>query len=262
MQILIAQTVLSNGGRARDLRASVCAWEDRRIDYRARLAAHATAGRASGFDRDIAFIEQCFTWIDPYQVDDRGIAQYIEHVRYLTKALGIKIHLFDPWNSHDYAMGVGEAEHLYIRRVLTLLTALSKELGVLIIVVAHLTKGSSAEAGRIKPFKVSEAAGSKDFGARAEAGICVARSTYLSAVIDGDIADPLISESDITVARAKGIFRGGDHMICVIDKLKVEGTGPNEMGQRGAYAFSLDKRDNQLIIDSPATHILRKLWRL
>jgi hypothetical protein len=266
--ILALASLVSEVGCRRDLQMSICAWEDERSDLQDRTFRFCMGGvgpeqrdeytRRANLYQDM--MDRRLHWIAPYEMNDRGLQQYIDHVRAITQ-LGIKVHIFDPWNSHDPELEPGERENHYIRRLMNQLHKLTKELGIVIIIITHTPKSATQDIGKIKPIRLKDASGSGDFATRADIGLCVVRTSYLAGLIKREITDDQdIDGRCVTNAiEAHGGWRPvEEHLILSVDKIKIEG----RMGQRGVFAFVLDKALNNIALDPVATALLQRIWRV
>jgi hypothetical protein len=101
-------------------------------------------------------------------------------------------------------------------------------LGIILIVVTHVSAKSYDESGAIKPFRVANASGSVQFGNKADRGICILRTNALG---------------------EKASLDAEDHMVLHFDKFKDEET----MGRKGTIACVLDTKTVTLTLDPGAT---------
>jgi hypothetical protein len=134
---------------------------------------------------------------------------------------------------------------------------LTRELGVIFLLVTHLPKSGYTESGGVKPFRIVNAAGSAEFGNKADHGFCVARTSIISDLLRGDRTDQRFSEALLRTIRDRlGPCKGREHVILAVDKVKVE----PDMGRRGALAYVLDPTANNLIFDAAGTQIAATIW--
>lgn len=244
---------------------SVIAWEDRRRGFRERLwrtAIGASMEESAEHNIDCLAavdLERRVFWTEPLKVDDRTIVAQFERMRYLTKVHGVKAHVLDPWNEFDHDTS-GEQETTYIRRIMMEAAKLTRDLGVVFFLVTHLPKSGYTESGKIKPFRIVNAAGSAEFGNKSDHGFCIARTTILSNILRGTIEHPDFEPEEIgriTREHGQGLVEAGvEHVILATDKVKVE----PDMGRRGVQAYVLDKAKNDLILDHAATQVVKRLW--
>lgn len=244
---------------------SVIAWEDRRRGFRERLwrtaiGASMEESAEQNIDCHAAVeLERRVIWTEPLKVDDRTIVAQFARMRYLTEVHGVKAHVLDPWNEFDHDTS-GEQETTYIRRIMMEAAKLTRDLGVVFFLVTHLPKSGYTESGKIKPFRIINAAGSAEFGNKSDHGFCIARTTILSNILRGTVDHPDFEPEEIgriTREHGQGLVEAGvEHVILATDKVKVE----PDMGRRGVQAYVLDKSKNDLVLDPAATQVVKRLW--
>jgi hypothetical protein len=247
------------------IEVSVCAWEDELVDYKARLRAFSTCGGEREMSADIATFERRFHWFQPYELGDKGLEQYIGHIEFLTRAFGVKVHVFDPWNSHAPNFETGENELRYINRLTSMLQRKARELDAAIILVTHIPKAATPDASTFRPFRTKDASGSGDFAAKADYGLCIQRTSFFSRILKGEAeADGIPSEVS---ARARQMAPSpqlipDQHTVLFADKIKIEATADDpKMGRRGTLAFVYDRAINDLVYDPAATLLAQQVWR-
>lgn len=181
-------------------------------------------------------LERRVGWTQRHPDDARLIQWYCDLVEHRTKRDGVRFFVFDPFNEDDSTRGKNQTETEYIRDVMTHLRRLAHGLGIIMVVVTHVSAKSYDETGKIKPFRIANAAGSVQFGNRCDRGICVLRTQVLK-----DTSDTQAPE----------------HMLLHFDKAKDE----EVMGNRGTIACVFDPLNMQLTFDRGASMEARKSWR-
>jgi hypothetical protein len=230
-------------------RMTICAWEEDRGDFRDRVWRFQNG------------LEHRIFWFQPDADPDRLIEEYLTNIEYLARSEGVGIHLVDPWNSFSHEFE-GDTETKYIEKMLNRLQRLTQELDMTIIVVTHTPRrlGSSLD---FRPFRIGDASGSQHWGNKADMGFCISRTTKIAEMSDLDAALPrgMTRIQVESVTAQHGPFMGKEHMIAVLDKVKVEGMDKHGMGWKAIRAFVFDRESNALVHDSAATEIAKLLWR-
>jgi hypothetical protein len=139
--------------------------------------------------------------------------------------------IFDPWNLADHVFRDREAETMYVDRMLKELGAFVEQHQVIIVIVHHVGSKSFDDQGDVKKFTLASAHGSSNFGKQCHRGICVARSTKISA-------------------------DGQDRMILMFNKSKVE----RYMGRRGILALRFEPEEMDFTLDTHATRQIKDKW--
>ncbi|RUO98951.1 hypothetical protein [Hyphomicrobium sp.] len=240
----------------------VCAWEDRRVDFRQRTWRTAIGCSAQeAIERNIDHrpamdLERRVFWDEPNVLNERSMIEYFERVRFFNKSHGVRVFVCDPWNEFDHDVSGGERETIYVRRMMKEARALTRELGIIFEIVTHLPKGGYGDAGGIKPFRIIASAGSAEFGNKADHGFCVARTSKFSKILRGEVGEQEERDIGLAIASKFGPPKGDEHVIIAVDKVKVE----PDMGRRSVFAYVLDKQANDLIYDKAATQVAKGLW--
>jgi hypothetical protein len=265
MKLLFGPTLLD-----RDARMSVCAWEDDIEDYRDRLGRYVNQGDYMTPERAAVALaaQNRIYWFEPDADNERLLDNYITNIRYLTKHQGVRIHICDPWNSfnHEYT---SERETIYIRRVMAEFQRITAELDCSIIMATHLPKAGYTDEGRIKPFRIASAAGSIEFGNKADYGFCVQRVRSIAQGLYGDVGpseqwfknldiDHVDLQAATNLGRAAVSFKPTEHTLVTIDKVKIEGFHERGMGRKGTIAFVLDRERGDFIVDPAATYLANR----
>ncbi|HML29972.1 MAG TPA: hypothetical protein PKE16_14285, partial [Hyphomicrobium sp.] len=193
---------------------------------------------------------------EPNILNERSLRDYFERVRYFNKSHGVKVFVCDPWNEFDHEQSDGERETKYVRRIMMEARTMTRELGIIFLIVTHLPKGGYGEGGSIKPFRIINSAGSAEFGNKADHGFCVVRTSKLSKILLGEVGDQEQRDVGLAIASEFGPPKGVEHAIIAVDKVKVE----PDMGRRSALAYVLDKQTNDLIFDPAATQLVKGMW--
>lgn len=255
---MLSQTLglkLLTGSTLRDSKAkiSVCAWEDDRAVFRQRVRSFGLEGTGR------------VHWFDPDADHTRSLEQYLKDIRILTLAKDVRIHICDPWNAFSHSFD-GDTETQYVARMLMAFEQLTCELGVTVIIVAHLPKDKERRRGW-RPFGIADVAGSKNFANKADIGLCVAHATFLSEMLtmeDDELRPYRITSDDVKRAQAnakRNVFEGSRHMIVALDKVKVWGMRDRGMGVHGSVrAFVYNPETCELKLDPLATELAAAIW--
>jgi len=239
--------------------ASFCCFEDDLLDMKERSTTHFFKGR---YDQqrlaELVHFQHRLWWYDERLPRPKGLDDWIEQVRHMTLRHGVRIHILDPWTAHLPDFEKAEQMTSYVNRMMNRITQLARELNIIIHIITHTPKAATPpKTGKPKMISVNDAHGSGDFGKFASYGFTASRTNYLAKLISGEVEDDDISGDDIARARAgHPVIQTNDHLILNIDKIKREGA----MGERGVFAFKLDKNIEDIVHDPAATAILRKLW--
>jgi hypothetical protein len=150
-------------GRAMDARVSIVGWEDsiaivKREVERYALGGNITEGLTSEQAKRVYDMERRVGWTQRHPDDAKLIQWYCDLVAHRAKRDGVKFFVFDPFNEHDSTRAKNQTETEYIRDVMTSLRRLAHGLGIIMIVVTHVSAKSYDENGKIKPFRVANAA--------------------------------------------------------------------------------------------------------
>jgi hypothetical protein len=228
-------------GRKKGLRASIVAWEDQFRTVKRELLRYSLEGDVATLNSKqaarLADMEGRVGWTKRHPDDARLISWYCELVEHRAKSKRGRVgfFIFDPFNEHDSTRGPGQIESDYVREMMIKLRRLAHGLGIILIVVTHVSAKSYDESGGIKPFRIANAAGSVQFGNKADRGICILRTGTLSEASD----------------------RGApEHMVLHFDKCKDE----EVQGRRGTVACVYNSRTMTLTEDAGATAEARKSW--
>jgi twinkle protein len=106
---------------------------------------------------------------DNYDLDwllDRAAAAFVRY--------GIKVLIIDPWNELDHSFGKNETHTDYIGRAIRSIKRFARDHGILVIVVAHPTKGAS-EKKKACDIDLFDIADSAHFHNKADLGAVIAR---------------------------------------------------------------------------------------
>ncbi len=256
-------------------RMSICAWEDDQEDYRDRIYRYAAGGDLlrpnvprARVDAALELENNRIFWFEPEADPERLLDAYLDAVEYLTLHERCKIHVADPWNSFSHIHD-DETETKYVERMLTRMQELTRRLDTTIMLVTHLPKSASPTRGGIKSFSVGDAAGSKQWGNKADMGFCISRTNWLGSALNGHLGEEglkalKLNQSHIDGARSAfpGAI-GDEHLLMAIDKVKIEGMRPDsrQMGVKAVCAFNYDRESSSLTHERAASEIGRHLWR-
>ena len=264
IKMLTGATLWDRGGRI-----SVCAWEDDRDDFEDRVMRFACGGDPNRFGVNLAEARKVcdrIFWFEPDEDPERLLDEYISNIEYLSLHENVRVHVADPWNSFSH-LSDAESETKYVERMLTQLQQLTRKLDITIMVVTHLPKASTSTFSSIKPFRVGDAAGSKQWGNKADMGFCVVRTELLSAALAGEMDEDALKKLGLRPSHVEGAniafpsIHPKEHMLVVTDKVKIEGMGPRQMGKKTVRAFCFDRERCDLVIDEAATDLAKIIWR-
>ena len=227
-------------GRNAGHRASLVGWEDKLSTIKREIARYSKTNNVKTAD-----MEGRVGWTQRHPDDARLLQWYLDLVEHRAKRDGVRFFVFDPFNEHDSTRAANQTETEYVRDMMIKFRKLVHGLGIIMIVVTHVSAKSYAEDGSIKPFRLAQASGSVQFGNKADRGICVLRTSTLR------------DYSSVEIIDESGEFkRADDHMLIHFDKAKDE----EIMGKRGTMACVFDPREMSLIEDKGATLEARKTW--
>jgi hypothetical protein len=226
-------------GRETDARASIVGWEDKLTTIKRELLRYSLGGDVASLNsaqaKRLADMETRVGWTHRDADDARLLSWYCDLVEHRAKRDGVRFFVFDPFNEHDATRGPNQTETEYVREMMTMFRKLVHGLGIILVVVTHVSAKSYDEAGKIKPFRVANASGSVQFGNKADRGICILRTAGL---------------------RDSSSVCADEHMVLHFDKAKDE----EVMGRRGTVACVFDPKTLTLIEDQGATAKARQLW--
>lgn len=228
-------------GRRDGTRLSIVGWEDKLTTIKREVERYALEGNTSGslsseHARRVVDLEGRIGWTQRHPDEARLLEWYCELVEHRAKRDRVRFFVFDPFNEHDSTRAPNQTETQYVAEMMTRFRKLVHRLGIILIVVTHVSAKSYDETGKIKPFRVANAAGSVQFGNKADRGICILRTGSLKHASD---------------------FAADDHMLLHFDKAKDE----EVMGKRGTIACVFDPLRMSLTYDRGATEEARKSWR-
>lgn len=229
-------------GRDQRARASLVGWEDKLSTIKREIARYEGFTDRGNLPTDM---EGRVGWTQRHPDDARLIQWYLDLVEHRAKRDNVRFFVFDPFNEHDSTRAPNQTETEYVRDMMIKFRKLVHGLGIIMIVVTHVSAKNYDEMGGVKPFRIANASGSVQFGNKADRGICVLRTSSLKDYASADVAD------------ANGeLKRASEHMLLHFDKAKDE----EVMGKRGTIACVFDPLRMGLEEDRGATLEARKLW--
>ena len=236
---LLAYRWADTVGRKQNARVSIVGWEDKIHTIKREVLRYSLGGDVATLNSAqavrLADMEGRIGWTQRHPDDARLIQWYCELVEHRAKYDRVRFFIFDPFNEHDSTRASNQTETDYIREMMIKFRKLAHGLGIILIVVTHVSAKSYDETGKIKPFRIANASGSVQFGNKCDRGICVLRTGQLKA------------------ASSTG---ASEHMVLHFDKCKDE----EVMGRRGTVACVFDPKRMRLELDEGATVKARKLW--
>ncbi|MGI9521251.1 MAG: AAA family ATPase [Hyphomicrobiaceae bacterium] len=225
-------------GRPQQAAVSLCAFEDRRNIINRELYRWAVSTTQTQADAERLFDDMRgrLFWTERTVGEERLMSWYIDLVRDRVRRFNVRFFVFDPWNEHDFELAKNQSETDYVKEMMKRLQALVFELDVVVCVVTHISAKSYDENGSVKPFRVANAYGSSNFGAKATRGVCIAKTKNLREAATWSSAEA--------------------HMIIRTDKTK-----DNEaMGREITTACVFDPETMSLKYDAGATRKARVVW--
>jgi hypothetical protein len=193
-------------------------------------------------------------WTQRHPDDARLISWYCDLVEHRAKRNGVKFFVFDPFNEHDSTRAPNQTETEYVREMMIKFRKLVHGLGIIMVVVTHVSAKSYDENGGIKPFRLAQASGSVQFGNKADRGICVLRTSKLKDSASIKVKTDVVDERTGEIIEVE--VPANDHMLIHFDKAKDE----EVMGRRGTVVCVFDPLKMSLIKDDGATLEARKTW--
>lgn len=126
--------------------------------------------------RSLEWLEKNFVFIAPEPDDEdvHDVAWILDKAAAAVIRHGIKVLLVDPWNELEHARRRDESPTEYVGRALQMIKSFARRYGVLVIVVAHPTKGSVANKA-IEDLSLYDIADSAHFQNKADLGVVIAR---------------------------------------------------------------------------------------
>lgn len=224
-------------GRHFDARASIVGWEDKGQIVRREVMRYAIDGRGENTPDDSQRVNDMLGrvgWTQRHSDERRLLSWYRDLMRHRAQHDGVRFFVFDPFNEHDQEKDARQSETDYVRDMMLEFRKVVHDIGAILIIVTHVSAKSYAEDGSPRPFRVANAAGSAQFGNKADRGICVLRTRKLR----GDGIGPQ------------------DHMVIRFDKAKDEET----MGKLGTVACNFDAPRMGITFDASATAEVQDLW--
>ncbi len=171
---VLAQDFVRQSG----LPALLTCWEDEEDEIRAGVQKYRDT--AANFRPDEGALRDKFLdMIHVTAVDEdrnRRISEHFERVQYYAKRFGTKFFVLDPWNEFDHERHSKQTEGDYVINVLTTAKRMAAELKIIMLFTTHVSAEFISPTGDIKPFRLSNAFGSSQFGNQAHRGFCVVRS--------------------------------------------------------------------------------------
>jgi twinkle protein len=123
------------------------------------------------------WLEERFNFIIARDDDDSGafdVDWLLERAEAAWIRRGIKVLIIDPWNEVDHSFRKNESHTDYIGRIIRKIKRFAQRYGILIIVVAHPTKGAS-DKKKAEDIDLFDIADSAHFHNKADMGVVIAR---------------------------------------------------------------------------------------
>jgi len=236
---LLAYKWADTVGRKENARVSIVGWEDKIHTIKREVLRYALGGDVATLTspqaKRLADMEGRVGWTQRHPDDARLLSWYCDLVEHRAKHDRVRFFVFDPFNEHDSTRAPNQTETEYVREMMIKFRKLVHGLGIIMVVVTHVSAKSYDENGKIKPFRIANASGSVQFGNKADRGICILRTSTLS---------------DASTTGAS------EHMVLHLDKAKDE----EVMGRRGTVACVFDPKSMTLEADEGATAKAREAW--
>jgi twinkle protein len=176
----------ANLARLRGLRGAILQLEDHPDRNRLSLMAYVAAwsGQKNGIDENaVEWIDRMFKVIPPPEREDADDCMSLSWLQdTITEAArrhGCKWVIIDPWNEIEHVWSRNENETAYTNQALRVLKRLTRQLQIILIVVAHPTKGAAGKS--IDDLSLYDISGSAAWKNKADHGIVVYRADLASA---------------------------------------------------------------------------------
>ena len=216
---------IATNGKNLDCEALFCSFEDMNSQIRRDVTIHAAS---HGLDPDL-LLKRIRVLTRPAKLP-RTLEWFSGLVYNHVEKHNTRFVILDPWNEVDHERDMRQSETDYVREAMRHFRAVVDDLKIILVIVTHVGSAMIDPEGKIRPFKIAQSFGSSMFGAKADRGMCVARTRTL----------------------------GGDHMILAMDKVKIE----RLMGRRDVCALSYDWQAHTMRYDVQASSKLREDWKL
>ena len=137
-------------------------WEDKIATIKREVERYALGGNFTGSlsseqAKRIVDMQSRVGWTQRHPDEARLIDWYCDLVEHRAKRDGVRFFVFDPFNEHDSTRAPNQTETQYVAEMMTKLRKLVHGLGIIMIVVTHVSAKSYDESGKIKPFRVANA---------------------------------------------------------------------------------------------------------
>ena len=143
-------------------------------------------------ERGEMWVESKFTFIapDPELEEDTSVDWLLERAATAVIRNGARVLLIDPWNELEHARRRDETQTEYVGNALKKIKRFARAYGVMVILVAHPSKGSASKGSDMSLYDVSDSA---HFANKPDFGVTITRK--------GDPAISFISEINIKKVR-------------------------------------------------------------
>lgn len=169
-QNLLMRLVDSEWATVRGATGAVFALEDSPQDFFERITA-----LKGGDARTAMALSERISWIRLKDGAPKNIDRFFAMIRLHVRTRNAKFVILDPWNEIDHEIAAGDTETTYVQRVMTQARALTKELGVFVVITTHVPGRVYGRGGKAEFFSTSQARGSSHFADKADYGVCVMR---------------------------------------------------------------------------------------
>jgi hypothetical protein len=235
-------------GRELSAGSAICCWEDSDWKVRQNLERFAftregNSAHKMGLSGRVTDLLARVYHITRIPNETRDLPWFFDRCELLIRRHNVRHFTFDPWNEGDHHIPRGETETQVVNELLKLARQFTDVHKIIFNIVTHVGSKTFDDEGGIRPFRLSSAHGSSNFGKKADRGLCIARSRRLN--------------RDQHQVEA-GIGEDEDRMILRFDKAKDE----ENRGERADLALDFDRSTMDIKFDLLATQRLRKAWRL
>ncbi len=102
----------------------------------------------------------------------------LDRIEYAVRVYGLEVVVVDPWNEIDHSIPSGESRTVYMGKLIMRLKQLSDDYNLLMIVLVHPPKDSTAHrSSEYRLMTLNDAADSAHFGNKSDIGWCMWRPT-------------------------------------------------------------------------------------
>lgn len=239
---LLAQILAQDFVNRNDQWASLTCWEDQADEVRDGLVRYCRSTSVAA-NRKGDFLRR-FRITIAHDELDREIGAHLKRIEWEATRFGVRFFVLDPWNEFDHKKHPKQTEGDYVIRVLTDAAKLCNRLNIIIVMTTHVAAEFISLGDDFKPFRLSNAFGSSQFGNKVHRGFCVSRTKAWNP------ASHMIIRQDKVKLENKYVTREGKPFL-----LK------ERMGFTDTMAFLFDPDVNTLHHDEAYSAKAREKWK-